>query len=459
MPLDTRLPLLVKTPQPISIADAAANGFKLRAMKRGEDQANQAQRAQKTIQDLYQQSIGADGSIDSATFERGVAQAGLGDQLPEIQKARLSNDKTRADTQSSQFKLAKERADALAGSLGSLLANPQVSHQEVYAQLNNLVNSGVISPEQGAAAARGLPGKPDQLRPFLVQQALSAADASKRLEALLPKTREQNRGGTIVEQKVDPLTGDVTDVREITKTVSPDSAATNARIAAAGSGSDFTPDEGSLMGALAERGISLPAGMRSRAQMKATFASLLSRNPDLSPDDIAEKVATGQINMGAERKETTTAAGVAGRVAVAVHELNTFGDLVQQASDAIPRGKFIPVNRLIQMTDQQLSDPALINLKVQMQSLNNAYDALAARGGTDAEKRAHIAQLFNTAASPEGVRALVAAVKAEAKAAEEAARAATKRRPKETEQAKGSGTGASDVPDDIAYLLNKHGGG
>jgi hypothetical protein len=179
----------------------------------------------------------------------------------------------------------------------------------------------------------------------------------------------------------------------------------------------------------------------------------------MTPDDIAEKIATGQINIGAERKETTTAAGQAGKVAVAVEELGTFGDQVLAASGAIPRGQFIPINKLIQMTDAQLSDPALINLKVKMQSLNNAYDQLAARGGTDAEKRAHIAQLFNTAASPEGVAALVSAIKDEAKAAQEAARKATQRRPHETSQAPGPGTGASDVPDDIAALLAKHGAG
>jgi hypothetical protein len=249
------------------------------------------------------------------------------------------------------------------------------------------------------------------------------------------------------------MTGVRTAGTDVKKTETPNVAATNARLADSG----FSNDEGSLMAALAERGISLPAGLRSRAQMKATFASLLSRNPGMSPDDIAEKVATGQINIGAERKETQTAAQVAGRVAVAVHELETFGDLVKKASAAIPRGKFIPLNKLVQMTDQQLSDPALINLKVQMQSLNNAYDALAARGGTDAEKRAHIAQLFNTATSQEGVDALVAAVQAEAKAAQEAARKATQRRPHETEQAPGPGTGA-DIPEDVLLLLQKHGG-
>lgn len=449
MPLDTRLPLAVKQFQPITREEAAVNGFKLRGMKRGEDQEIQAQRAQQTLRDLYQQNSQG-GVIDNAGFEQGVAQAGLGDRLPDIQKTRLANQKTGADTEATRFKVAKERADALAGGLSSLLANPQVSHEAVYAKLNELVDAGVISQEQGAKAARGLPGNPQQLRPFLVQQALGAADASKRLDAMLPKSREQDRGGSIVEQTVDPLTGQATDVRTIEKTATPGEKLTSQARAASNNRVSFTPDEGALMAALAENGISLPAGLRSREQMKSTFEGLLARNPGNSPDEIAQKIATGQINFGAEKKETTVAAGQAGRVAVAVQELHTFGDQVLDASNAIPRGSFIPVNRLIQMSDQQLSDPALINLKVKMQALNNAYDQLAARGGTDAEKRAHISQLFNTAASPEGVASLVKAINDEAHAAEEAARKATKRREPE-------GTSAGGVPDEIAALLKKHG--
>jgi hypothetical protein len=194
----------------------------------------------------------------------------------------------------------------------------------------------------------------------------------------------------------------------------------------AGSRVSFSGNRSELLAALASKGVSLPAGLRSQSQMAATIDGLLAKYPQNTPDEIADKIATGQVDFGAAKKETQIAAGQAGKVAVAVNELSTFGDQVADASKAVPRGSFIPFNKLMQMTDAQISDPALINFKVKMQSLNNAYDTLAARGGTDADKRAHIAALFNTATSQEGVDALVKALKDEGRAAKEAADKATK---------------------------------
>jgi hypothetical protein len=194
----------------------------------------------------------------------------------------------------------------------------------------------------------------------------------------------------------------------------------------AGARTSFAGSRAELLAALAARGVSLPAGLRSQAQMGATLDGLTAKFAQNTPDEIADKIATGQIDFGAAKKETQISAGQAGKVAVAVNELSTFGDQVLEASKAVPRGSFIPLNKLMQMTDAQISDPALINYKVKMQSLNNAYDQLAARGGTDADKRAHVHALFNTATSQEGVDSLVKALKDEGRAAKEAADKATK---------------------------------
>jgi hypothetical protein len=447
MPLDTRLPLLVRTPQPITREQAAATGFQMRGMKRAEDEANTQLQAKRTIQDLYRQNVGADGTLDSAGFEQGVAQAGLGDQLPDIQKARLTNEKTRTDTQASQFKLAKERADALSGSLASLLANPAVSHQDVYSQLHNLVDGGIISAEQGAAAARGLPGKPEALRPFLVQQALAAADASKRLEAVLPKFDEQDRGGVINEGTVDQLTGRRTPGTDIKKTATPGEVLTDKRNPP---GAGFGGENQALLAALATRGVSLPAGFRSQAQMAATLQGLIARNPGKTVDDIADGIANGQIDFSADKKSSQTAAALGGKIAYAENEIKLLAPLVRQASAAVPRGNFVPWNKLSQYGDAQISDPALKEFKSYMTSLSNAYDMLAARGGTDMDKRRHNRELFDTADSPEALEAALKAVENEADISGKAARESMKPHSQQ-------GNIASDVPDDIAALLKKHG--
>jgi hypothetical protein len=444
MPLDTRLPLLVRQAQPITPEQAAATGFALRQSRRAEDEANTQLQARQTIQDLYKQNVGADGTLNNAGFEQGVAQAGLGDQLPGIQKARLTNDKTAADTQASQFKVAKERADALAGSLGSLLANPNVTHQDVYSKLHDLVGAGIISPDQGAAAARGLPGKPEALRPFLVQQALAAADASKRLEAVLPKFDEQDRGGVINEGTIDPLTGTRTPGTDIKKTATPGEVLTDRRNPP---GAGFGGANKDLLAALATRGVSLPAGFRSQAQMSATLEGLIARNPGKTVDEIADGIANGQIGFSADKKSSQTAAALGGKIAYAENEIKLLAPLVRQASAAVPRGNFVAWNKLSQLADAQISDPALKEFKSYMTSLSNAYDMLAARGGTDMDKRKHNRAMFDTADSPEALEAALKAVENEASISGQAAR----------ESMKPQSQQGGAVPDDIAALLKKHG--
>lgn len=210
----------------------------------------------------------------------------------------------------------------------------------------------------------------------------------------------------------------------------------------------FSDDASALLASLASKGISLPAGMRSKDQQVSTLNGLLAKYPGMAPDDIAEKIAGGQITFGAAKKETQIAAGQAGKVAVAANELKTFGDQVLEASAAVPRGNFIPLSKLLQMKDSSISDPALLRFKAKMQALNSAYDQLAARGGTDQDKRAHIHELFQTAAGPEAVQALVQALREESDGALAAAAKAQEYHPA------GSAAGA---PGDDA-LLKKWGG-
>jgi hypothetical protein len=188
----------------------------------------------------------------------------------------------------------------------------------------------------------------------------------------------------------------------------------------------FGPDAAALMGALAERGISLPTGMRSKEQQRALYQGLIARNPGKTPDEIADLIKSGQIEFGAEKKETQTAAAVAGRVEVAANEIKQFAPLVQQASSAVPRGSFLPINKLMQMSETQLQDPNLAQLKIYINSMLNAYDMLAARGGTDVKKREEAHALLTSAQSPEVLQKNIQAFLKEADAAGVAANAATK---------------------------------
>lgn len=189
---------------------------------------------------------------------------------------------------------------------------------------------------------------------------------------------------------------------------------------------DFTPKMGDLMAALAEKGVALPTGFRSKEQQMALYQGVLDRNPSLSADDIAQKIKLGEIEFGAQKKETQTAAGIAGRVEVAGHEIKKFVPLAREASKRVPRGKWVSGNKLMQMGAKELSDPDLKELKSYITTTLNAYDLLAARGGTDKDKREENRQLLLSADGPEAFERALNVMEKESQVALEAAVEATK---------------------------------
>lgn len=445
MPLDTSIPLQVRPAQFDDPMAIRAKGLQLRQLEAADAEQRRVSGERRTIRDLYKSSVGEDGNVNAGQLSRGMAAAGLGDQIADAQKGLADSRKAVSGADESDLNLHKKRIDTLNGGLSALLANPNVTQADVIAQINQFVQSGLITQQQGAQAARDVPGQPERLRPFLVQKALEGADAAKQLDAILPQYNEQDRGGVINEGTVDKLTGQRTPGTDVAKTATPAE-----KLAAEARGrTQFSPDEGNLMAALAERGVSLPAGMRSREQMKSTFGGLLARNPSLSVEDIAEKIASGQIGFGGEKKETQTAAAQAGKITYAENEIKLIAPLIREASAKVPRGNFVPWNKLAQFTDAQLSDPALKELKSYMTTLSNAYDMLAARGGTDMDKRKHNRELFDTADSPEALEAALRAVENEASISGKAAQ--------ESMLPRSQRKGANETPADIQALLNKHG--
>ena len=183
----------------------------------------------------------------------------------------------------------------------------------------------------------------------------------------------------------------------------------------------FDDRQSELLAALADRNVSLPAGLRSQQQISATINGLFAKHPDLTADQIADGIKSGKLKLAAETKGAQTAGTQIGKVALASNELDTFGDQTLQASKDIDRGNFVPWNQLKNMANSKISDPKLLRFKAKMQALENAYNQLAARSGTDVDKRAHIHELFNIANGPDAVDTLVRSLKEEASGARDAA--------------------------------------
>lgn len=195
----------------------------------------------------------------------------------------------------------------------------------------------------------------------------------------------------------------------------------------AGVGHGFDdPDIQDLQAAISASGYSLPAGFRSKEQQLALLKGLKRKYDGLSNDDIAHLIGSNAIDYKATSKATQTAAGIVGKVEVANKELEAFVPIAKDANASVDRSKFVPWNKLEQLGKKNISDPDLKRLYVATQTILNAYDMLASRGGTDQDKRAHNREILSSADSPEAYDAALDMIVQEGQAAGSAARSATK---------------------------------
>ena len=199
-----------------------------------------------------------------------------------------------------------------------------------------------------------------------------------------------------------------------------------ARAPAAGAGgaAAAATDErrGNLLAAMSEAQVPIPMGMRNPKTLNNYLDGILRLHPGLTAQQIAQGARIGYITGLGEKKAVETAGNVWGRVAIAEQEVLQTIPLAEEASQRVPRGKFVPWTKIKQMGEKALSDPNLKEFAGYMTALNNAYNMLSARGGMDAETRAHNRELFDTADSPEALQAAFRALSNEAQAAGRAAR-------------------------------------
>lgn len=177
-----------------------------------------------------------------------------------------------------------------------------------------------------------------------------------------------------------------------------------------------------LQAAIAAVGYSLPTGFRSKEQQLSLLRGLTRKYEGLDVNDIAHLLANNAIDYKGVTKATQAASSIGGKVEFANQELAAFAPIALDANSAVKRSNFVPFNKLQQMGERNISDPDLKRLYVATQSILNAYNMLSARGGTDAEVRAHNRQVLMTADSPEAYEAAVQMIIREGHAAGEAAR-------------------------------------
>lgn len=187
--------------------------------------------------------------------------------------------------------------------------------------------------------------------------------------------------------------------------------------------STLTPRAQQIRSEVAMMGISIPVGMGTK-NLAQTYNAIANdpKYQSMSPHQVAQLIKENKITLAAQTKEAGAEAGIAGKVSIAEKEIPQFSTLIEQISAQVPRGQFVPVNKLMQMQEASISNPQLRQLKISINSLLNAYDVLAGRGGTDVAKREEVRNLLTSADSPQALRAALVQFRKEADVAAQSAR-------------------------------------
>jgi len=150
----------------------------------------------------------------------------------------------------------------------------------------------------------------------------------------------------------------------------------------------------------------------------AQFAMQDATGKNISPDEIA----ANRVDYAANRAGATTAARQQAGIDRAVIEAQNTFPLAEQASAAVPRGKWVPLNRAELAIKSGTSDPALAQFVVANQGAVNAYAAAMGRGSpvTTVHAQQHAEELLRTASSHEAYAAALHQMQKEMEAARKA---------------------------------------
>lgn len=115
------------------------------------------------------------------------------------------------------------------------------------------------------------------------------------------------------------------------------------------------------------------AGVGAKSQPRSAPAMALKKFIEEHPEATSEDIRKFQAANAGENAYQRTAGTQAARVESATNEVEQLLPQALETSRALPRGKFVPVNKLIQSWQQGTSDPAYNDFALANFSLINAY--------------------------------------------------------------------------------------
>jgi hypothetical protein len=169
---------------------------------------------------------------------------------------------------------------------------------------------------------------------------------------------------------------------------------------------NITPQERALA---VRQWIQNPSSMRGMDKTYQQRVISWAASMGITPDDVNKGQALQKFDISAARASGTRAGQMASVEA-------TMPGLIDEALDAsakVPRGNFVPFNKLVQMLDTSIGSPELRRLKIANQAVASEYQQVISRGGTNVTSLQEAMHLLQTADSPEAYSAAMNQIKRE----------------------------------------------
>jgi len=309
MPLDASLILAGRAPRlddPLTVQAKQATLADLMGKQQIQQQSMQtAQRErdeQQTLADLYRTA-----GNDPQALMQGMAQRGLGARIPAFQQEQAKLGEAEAKARAAQLKVASDRLKLTGARLSSLLANPNVTHDDVIGAVTGLVQEGIIDQGHGARLVQGLPGDPGRLRQVLIAQGMELMGENERINLALGEIGMQDMGGSRQAFTTNRIQGTVTPTgAALPKTATPEALLTDARTRSEGAANRSVTMRGQNMtdararDAAAASGASAkplpPVAVKLQNEALEALGAFKSVDADLAA--LENQIASGKLNVG-----------------------------------------------------------------------------------------------------------------------------------------------------------------
>lgn len=434
--------LLAKVPEFENQAVALERAYKVKAMQDEASARTQGVADDAAIRDVYRNVSDPNEQINA--LYKVSPKAAMA-----TEKARADVGKINADTKNTELGMSIKKIDAVGQALGYVMKNPSVDTARH--AVDQLKAHGMLTEQEAAQYHTQIDTNPDPAK--IKEMAAESYTAALNAKDQLMQLHTQDIGGAVQTTSTDPVSGKQTLVSSVTKTQSPDSAATDARVASEGrlnrANQIAVQDR---MTSRQDARLSAPGAAPSLSEDSIQRLAEMELNGDKSGRAGMGRGTQGAANLvavqnaitkiGAERgvspRDITAASAsleglrtgmratgnISARVENAAEEAAQLAPLALAASKDVARSGFLPFGKAQIMFDTQSNDPALARFATANLGLATAYASAMARGGKPTvSDNEHARKILNEAGDQASYEVKVDQLLKEIEAAKRAPRA------------------------------------